>query len=187
MALPEKGSVATNPPSGYSGIILDMVTEPAFPGNGKTFNVPNSVGTVGVVELGDLCSICTSTGLDAVNVNVPSYRALSALSRNITALWCDSCPGNGSVDDVTNPCWEIFCAGPPVAFTLEGVANAACGALVIKRETIRIITEKATMTVPENTRVVGSEFILFINALCLDRSLVNKFILKFKDDSSSER
>ena len=74
-----------------------------------------------------------------------------------------------------------------MAFALEGVANAACGALVIKRETIRIITEKATMTVLENTKVVGSEFILFMNALCLDRSLVNKFILKFKDDSKSEK
>src|SRR5215216_812484 len=129
MAFPEKGTVATKEPSGYSGIILDIVTEPAFPGNGNTFNVPNSSGIAGVVELSDLCNICTSTGLEAVNVSVPSYTELSFLSRKITALWCASCPGNGSVDDVTIPCWTIFCGWAPVAFTLDGVANAACGTI----------------------------------------------------------
>jgi hypothetical protein len=149
MALPEKGSVATKEPSGYSGIILDIVTEPAFPGNGNTCNVPNSSGTAGVVELSDLCSICTSTGLEAVNVSVPSYSELSFLSRNITALWCASCPGNGSVDDVTTPCWTIFCGWAPVAFTLESVADAVCGALVINREEKSTIA-KAIVIMLEN-------------------------------------
>ena len=132
--MPEKGTDATKEPSGYSGIILDMVTEPSFPGNGNTFNVPNPSGIVGVVELSDLCNICTSTGFEAVNVSVPSYTELSFLSRKITALWCASCPGNGSVDDVTIPCWTIFCGWAPVAFTLETVADAVCVALVINRE-----------------------------------------------------
>ena len=80
MALPENGRVATKPLSCNCGTIFEIATDPAFPGSGNTF-----MGKVGTVELSDLCNSCTSTGIEAVNVSLPSYRALSPLSRSITS------------------------------------------------------------------------------------------------------